>query len=76
MKAFQVLYVLCFTRQRYHVSVYRTTGPLVFNFHKIGSGGSVNRKIKKLWPKADYLAPHVVEKKLVEQRCEKTFLPG
>ena len=30
MKAFQVLYVLCFTRSRYQVSVYRTTGPLVF----------------------------------------------
>ena len=29
---FQVLYVLCFTRSRYHyqVSVYRTNGPLVF----------------------------------------------
>ena len=26
---FQVLYVLCFTRPRYHVSVYRTIGPLV-----------------------------------------------
>ena len=28
---FQVLYVLCFTRPRYQVSVYRTTGPLVRN---------------------------------------------
>ena len=35
MKAFQVLYVLCFTRPRYQVSVYRTTGPLV----DIGGGG-------------------------------------
>ena len=26
---FQVLHVLCFTRPRYQVSVYRTTGPLV-----------------------------------------------
>ena len=26
---FQVMYVLCFTRPRYQVSVYRTTGPLV-----------------------------------------------
>ena len=25
----QVLYVLCFTRSRYQVSVYRTNGPLV-----------------------------------------------
>ena len=29
---FQVLYVLCFTRPRYQVSVYRTIGPLVFLF--------------------------------------------
>ena len=29
---FQVLYVLCFTRPRYSVSVYRTIGPLVFIF--------------------------------------------
>ena len=28
---FQVLYVLCFTRPRYQVSVYRTIGPLVRN---------------------------------------------
>ena len=28
---FQVLYVLCFTRPRYQVSVYRTIGPLVGN---------------------------------------------
>ena len=29
---FQVLYVLCFTRPRYQVSVYRTIGPLVADF--------------------------------------------
>ena len=30
---FQVnMYVLCFTRPRYQVSVYRTIGPLVFAF--------------------------------------------
>ena len=29
---FQVLYVLCFIRSRYQVSVYRTNGPLVFYF--------------------------------------------
>ena len=29
---FQVLYVLCFTRPRYQVSVYRTIGPLVIIF--------------------------------------------
>ena len=28
---FQVMYVLCFTRPRYQVSVYRTIGPLVNN---------------------------------------------
>ena len=27
---FQVLYVSCFTRPRYQVSVYRTIGPLVY----------------------------------------------
>ena len=27
---FQVVYVLCFTRPRYQVSVYRTIGPLVY----------------------------------------------
>ena len=27
----QVLYVLCFIRPRYQVSVYRTIGPVVFN---------------------------------------------
>ena len=29
---FQVLYVMCFTRPRYQVSVYRTIGPLVYYF--------------------------------------------
>ena len=29
---FQVLYVLCFTRPRYQMSVYRTIGPLVIIF--------------------------------------------
>ena len=28
---FMVLYVLCFTRPRYQVSVYRTIGPLVLD---------------------------------------------
>ena len=28
---FKVLYVLCFTRSRYRVSVYRTNGPLVIS---------------------------------------------
>ena len=32
---FQVLYVLCFTRPRYQVSVYRTIGPLVIKYHQI-----------------------------------------
>ena len=30
---FQVLYVLCFTRPRYKMSVYRTIGPLVGFYH-------------------------------------------
>ena len=30
---FHVLYVLCFTRPRYQVSVYRTIGPLVCVFY-------------------------------------------
>ena len=35
---FQVLYVLCFTRPRYQVSVYRTIGPLVlFRWQDFGS---------------------------------------
>ena len=29
---FQILYVLCFTRPRNQVSVYRTIGPLVYIF--------------------------------------------
>ena len=32
---FQVLYVLCFTRPRYQVSVYRTIGPLVTFQHAL-----------------------------------------
>ena len=32
---FQVLYVLCFTRPRYQVRVYRTIGPLVGFFDEI-----------------------------------------
>ena len=39
---FQVLYVLCFTRPRYQVSVYRTNGPLFFcSFFFFGGGGGV-----------------------------------
>ena len=35
---FQILYVLCFTRPRYQVSVYRTNGPLVYllNVSRLG----------------------------------------
>ena len=32
---FPVLYVLCFTKPRYQVSIYRTIGPLVFIYHWI-----------------------------------------
>ena len=39
---FQVLYVLCFTRPRYQVSVYMTTGPLVIHAAlSIGSADSL-----------------------------------
>ena len=41
---FQVLYVLCFTRPRYQVSVYRTIGPLVFCLQRniqIGYGSQI-----------------------------------
>ena len=33
---FKVLYVLCFTRPRYQVSVYRTIGPLVTKCFVVG----------------------------------------
>ena len=36
---FQVLYVLCFTRPRYQVSVYRTIGPLDICILWGGGGG-------------------------------------
>ena len=38
---FQVLYVLCFTRPRYQVSVYRTIGPLVVNKSGVNSDKTV-----------------------------------
>ena len=38
---FQVLYVLCFTRPRYQVSVHRTIGPLVCSFFCGGVGLTV-----------------------------------
>ena len=39
---FQVLYVLCFTRPRYQVSVYRIIGPLVFQLYFSDSILAVN----------------------------------
>ena len=39
---FQVLYVLCFTRPRYQVSVYRTIGPLVSLWFGVSAGVSTN----------------------------------
>ena len=38
---FQVLYVLCFTRPRYQMSVYRTTGPLLLFFFCFMVNGTV-----------------------------------
>ena len=32
---FQVMYVLCFSRPRYQVSVYRTIGPLVYYYFHV-----------------------------------------
>ena len=47
---FQVLYVLCFTRPRYQVSIYRTIGPLVLLsnkiFHHISSASMSARVFK------------------------------
>ena len=43
---FQVLYVLCFTRSRYQVSVYRTNGPLVsFCMYEFYVGFLVTRSV-------------------------------
>ena len=36
---FQVMYVLCFTRPKYQVSVYRTIGPLVFSVESGNTSG-------------------------------------
>ena len=47
---FQVLYVLCFTRPRYQVSVYRTIGPLVFSLVSVAE-----------WPPFGDLAAHSVD---------------
>ena len=41
MKAFEDLYVLCFTRPRYQVSDYSTTGPLVTIYRRGGHLGHV-----------------------------------
>ena len=41
---FQVLYVLCFIRLRYQVSVYRTIGPLV-NFVLCNFANVISRKV-------------------------------
>ena len=37
---FQDLYVLCFTRPRYQVSVYRTIGPLVVSLYWVDTNWS------------------------------------
>ena len=39
---FQVLYVLCFTRPRYQVSVYRTIGPLVMIYFQKSTGNDAS----------------------------------
>ena len=40
---FQVLYVLCFTRPRYQVSVYRTIGPPVIK--EVSNFGSIDENL-------------------------------
>ena len=50
---FQVLYLLYFTRPRYQVSVYRTTGPLVYPTFYILAGNDVmheNSEEFEIWP--------------------------
>ena len=57
---FQVLYVLCFTRPRYQVSVYRTIGPLVHNSgHKVKMGLTCSgiRYFHVLMTECHYLVP-------------------
>ena len=55
---FQVLYVLCFIRQRYQVSVYRTIGPVVFEnilkFSVTVIYNIVPRYIRYVYPEKKY----------------------
>ena len=59
MKDFQVLYVLCFTRPRYQVSVYRTTGPLVTI---CGHGGYLGHGTSILSSDVRFLVPESFHK--------------
>ena len=51
---FQVLYVLCFTRSRYQVSVYRTNGPLVTIY---GHGGHLCHVTRIILTDFHFLVP-------------------
>ena len=52
---FQVLYVLCFSRPRYQVSVYRTFGPLVLNcFYSIIFILAGNEEMHKILKKFEH----------------------
>ena len=44
---FQVLYILCFTRLRYQVSVYRTIGPLVFSSAEPKAHGELSKPVEQ-----------------------------
>ena len=49
---FQLLYVLCFTRPRYQVSVYRTIGPLVLQKVELSIGENCYCwPLKRVWKK-------------------------
>ena len=56
---FQVLYVLCFNRPRYQVSVYRTNGPLVFYIYikisAVTEAGKVGGQLAKDFFKEEYM---------------------
>ena len=45
---FQVLYVLCFSRPRYQVSVYRTIGPLVSSAGTVIGKAAIHHKRERL----------------------------
>ena len=51
---FQVLYVLCFTRPRDQVSVYRTNGPMVLGCNLICLNLQVTKTCIKSWTSSNF----------------------